>query len=792
MRRVFSATPGGIAEIYREFESDSLYFIPARTLLGREIHRQEQRRRLGWESEFSLKHSYTSANGDELHISGRADLVCRTPDATQIVELKSVAMAPLQFSNIIEAPQSFVVQTVIYAYLLSELFHTPPALVHPKLLCINIADNGRREWTLSWETSQVEDYFERYIGERRGAEAQRLREQRRRASLSKKIVFPLNQIRPAQQLIVESIEMALPENGDVLIDAPPGSGKTLAVLTSALKVALGNGSQLFYATAKGGGRNPIRKAVEQISPSSPLLSVVFLASQREICDTAQGNPTCRRCTADFKENAGDHSELPSILKDGGVFDTAKLCDLANQHGCCAVDLAHSTASQADLLVGDYNFLFDPGAKLKIFRQDESLNWYLAGDEAHNLPSRMRTNLSSEIKLAELERLWSFVTDDLWRFNDLNAIEDLRLSFKNIKEWLEVQIQQGDPGATVEVEFSLNEIEILSETFATTSGIVLAAVAQRIYDEARQALYEILASIRHFARIAKLERGRYIHFVEFDGGIIGIKCLDPSQEIAEVLNQLRGFVLFSGTLSPIDQFRREIGEPARPYVELNIGRDLACDDRLLVLNAPGIDTFKRLRDQTARKVARAIENFSSLSPGSILVVFPSYEYLYNISAILVSTKLTVLIQKPDMTFAERIEFKRSFGNSAGKMVGLVVAGGQFSEAEDYPGEACVGVAIVGPCLPPADPWKEALAAYWYDNGYDGRAAVYLIPAVKKVVQSAGRMLRLDSDRGIVLLIDDRFGRDPILSLLPTAWQDMILNHHSDWEVAAKEFWENQNK
>ncbi len=787
MKSSFSVSPGEIADHFRDNHPTEHQYIPARTRIGRSIHLEEQQRHVGWESELYLKFTYYSVRNDCLLITGRADLVQRSQELTRLIELKSIALTPSQFASLTQPPTSFLIQTKVYAYLFHKAFDTPTDLISAELRCINISDNESLDWQVEWSAVEVEALLEDQIALLRKAKAHRLRELRRRKSLARRISFPFENVRPVQQIIIETVEKAFEEGGDALIEAPPGSGKTLAVLTPSLRASLANGSQLFFATAKSGGRNPPRKAVEQLITSLSRLRVVFLASHEEICGTTKEHSLCKFCRQDSPiEGSYLPDEIPE-LKNGGIFDTTTFVKLADEYGCCATALAHAAAAQADLLVGDYNFLFDPGARLEQFQRDEPLNWYLAGDEAHNLSERSRENWSAEVNLKELNRQWSIVNDDLWRFNDFPATEVLRSAFENLRKQLDNELSRGEPGMPVEAEFSPGTTEKLYEELAINAGYVHAGAGERFDPEARDSLNRLLGTLGHFARIVQLERGRYLHYVDFDSNSIGIKCLDPSVELADVFNRLRGFVLFSGTLGPIDQFREEIGEPNRPFAEIQARKELIDDERLVVLRASGIDTRRRSRNLTARKVAQTIEKFSSLSPGAILAVFPSYEYLDKISTILDATKFNVVAQRPDMAPLDRREFRQKLTGVSGRTIGLVVAGGQFSEAEDYQGEACVGVVIVGPCLPPTDPWREALAAYWYDKGVDGGSVAFVIPALRRVVQAAGRMLRRDDDRGIVLLIDDRFGRDPIFSLLPQQWQTKIQQQQGSWEALAREFW-----
>jgi len=141
----------------------------------------------------------------------------------------------------------------------------------------------------------------------------------------------------------------------------------------------------------------------------------------------------------------------------------------------------------------------------------------------------------------------------------------------------------------------------------------------------------------------------------------------------------------------------------------------------------------------------------------------------------------------MPYAERFRLRKALERRDRTSVALVVAGGQFTEAEDYPGDACVGVVVVSPCLPPPDYWREELQAYWERRGEDGRTLAYYAPAVRRVVQAGGRLLRNETDRGVALLLDDRFLAPEFFNLLPRAWQNGLSQTSPDWKEQVERFW-----
>jgi len=306
-------------------------------------------------------------------------------------------------------------------------------------------------------------------------------------------------------------------------------------------------------------------------------------------------------------------------------------------------------------------------------------------------------------------------------------------------------------------------------------------------EVEEELYRTAGELETFASRLKCDRSRFVPYFDRREGMVGVGCLDAADELASINAGFSTVAAFSATLSPARSYIQSLGLTPRTTAVLHVDYTTGGDGRLLVLQAPGIETRFTLRRSAAGSVARLIADFATVSPGGVMAVFPSFDYLDMVAPLIREQGIETLEQRPGMTPAERLTFKRRLRKAGEGFVALTAAGGQFTEAEDFPGEQLVGVAVIGPCLPPPDFWREAIRAYWDEQGEDGSLIAYILPGVRKVVQAAGRMIRGEADRGIVLLADDRFLSEPIFPLLPPYWRRMLEHGFSDWKSEAHRFW-----
>ncbi|NQU05295.1 MAG: hypothetical protein HQ568_04315, partial [Calditrichaeota bacterium] len=312
----------------------------------------------------------------------------------------------------------------------------------------------------------------------------------------------------------------------------------------------------------------------------------------------------------------------------------------------------------------------------------------------------------------------------------------------------------------------------------------------------KALWKAYITLKDFSKILSRDQDKYLYLGDNDSRVIQLCCLDPADELREIYRRFRNVAAFSGTITPLDFYAGAMGFGERSLVKLDVS-GWYNENRCLITVASGVDTRYQARNAEYSRIAKIIKDFVKYQQGGYLTVMPSFAFLNQVAAIFQNeietpdNNIEILIQKPGMRFTERKQFTKLLKRKNATTLAFVVAGGQFTEAEDYPGDACVGVIIISPCLPPPNIIRNASLAYWERQGENGHSIAYLYTGIRRVIQAGGRLLRREDDRGVILLIGDRFMKQPVLGLLPQHWQESILQDKTDWRTRVAEFWSNKD-
>lgn len=250
--------------------------------------------------------------------------------------------------------------------------------------------------------------------------------------------------------------------------------------------------------------------------------------------------------------------------------------------------------------------------------------------------------------------------------------------------------------------------------------------------------------------------------------LALYCLLPGKEIARVTRGLRGAVFFSATLTPLPAMKRLLGGEEE---DACFALPSPFDPRNLMVVRRRVNTAYDRREGTAAQIAGALCELVAARPGSYIAYFPSYAYLSLVLDCLkkMENLPPLLVQRRDMQGDEQAAFLSAFEKEKGPKLGLCVLGGLFSEGIDLPGERLIGAAVIGMGLPVPSARLAAVRACYQRHFGDGFAYACRIPGMHKVLQAAGRVVRSESDRGIVLLLDGRYYDPAYTALLPASWQ-----------------------
>jgi DNA excision repair protein ERCC-2 len=739
------------------------------------------RRAEDYRAEVSLKFNF---QWDDylLIVRGRIDGLMET-DSTMVAEEIKTTYAPLAAMEL-ASYQAHEAQLKLYLYFL--MTENPGKQVSGRLTYLNL--DNLEEKTFLVRTGFVEgrEFFERlavaYLTVRREQESWI---QTRNDSLAK-WEFPFRETRQGQDELMEVVNQALDGERDLFAEAATGIGKTVAVLYPSLKrLAVSERiHQVFFLTAKTVGKEILKKTLAQAVEAGLRLRTVFIEAKERVCITGTG-----RCEADYCPYAYNYYRkikplLPEILARE-LITPEIVAGYAEAFQVCPFELSLDLALFADLIVADYNYLFDPGVYLRRFFVYGGRDYLFLIDEAHNLVARGREMYSASLSESDLKRLQHLIPG-----NEREVKTALHAIAAYFEAWREEMEDEQSTG------IRLNQLPELLEPELQRLVTLLEEYLNRNRNAPkREELLQSFFRIFGFTRIVGMLTREYALYVKTEESRIALHlfCLNPGPLLRRNLDHGRMAIFFSATLSPQRYFQQLLGGKTDALF-IRLTSPFLRENRLY-LHIPGVDTRYQARSRSAVKLAQCIADMVKAKSGNYLVFFPSYAYLQTILPLLkpfAGGQVRIFAQTPGMSDAEKAFFLKNF-TLAGldqSRLGLAVLGGIFGEGVDLPGDALIGVLIVGPGLPGINEDQEFIRAYFDELDNQGFFYAYLVPGLIRVIQSAGRVFRRPEDKGVVILVDDRFADERYQELLPPDWfMPGRLFSNPEYREALEEFWRN---
>ena len=593
------------------------------------------------------------------------------------------------------------------------------------------------------------------------------------------VKFPYDNVREGQRDFIHAVYRTLARGTRLYASAPTGTGKTVSVLYPAIK-ALGDGrcDKVFYLTPKHTTGEAAKACLDLFAERGAFVRAVTLYSKETLCPEAM---VCRlpggTCRLNYKRLADATLSLYELNKT--VVTRADFLRAAREFSVCPHELSFSYSELCDVIICDFNYLFDPQVYLRRYFTEGGAFAFLI-DEAHNLPERAREMYSASLSLSELDTIYdnplipkhSAIKAALKEAKD--ALFDLLYPY--LKEDLR-QDADGKPiGAAHLSELPSQMYTIVYSLLAAAEDAYRRSLREKDEEAAARALIfkELYYNIKKVAGATELFDDKYRLFIFYEGGVLSFKlfCLDTGGVIAKRVNLGHGAVFFSATLEPIEYYRSLLGAKSGGDT-LNVGSPFD-PSQLSVSIVDKISTRYSERERTAPAVCRAIAAMLSARRGNYMVFCPSFEYVELLSKTFIAKypKIHTLVQRRDMTAKEKRDFLAEFSVKDGRyLVGFCVLGGIYSEGVDLVGNSLIGAAVVGIGMPQLSYEREAMRDYYNDKYEAGTEYAYLYPGMNKVFQAAGRVIRREDDRGVIVLIDDRFA-DPIYKKsIPALWHGM---------------------
>ena len=706
------------------------------------------RRNAHYQNEVALEGEY-----QQLKVRGRADGY--DPDSNRLEEVKTyrgdLAAQPANHRQLHWA------QVKVYGWLMCQklgLSEIDLALVY-----FDIVVEGETVLNQRFDAPDLEQFFNQQCALFLDWARQEMQHRAARNAGAQSLAFPHADFRTGQRTLAESVYKAVCTGRCLMAQAPTGIGKTIGTIFPQLKaLAPQQLDKVFFLTAKTPGRKLALDAAQVLYDSSPELSlrVLELVARDKACEHLD-----KACHGDSCPLAkGFYDRLPAARQAASqvrLLDQRSLRNVALAHQVCPYYLSQEMARWSDLIVADYNYYFDFGAMLFGLAQLNQWQVSVLVDEAHNLVERARSMYSASLDQYSLKT----VRD--------SAPEALKKPLQRLnREWNALHKDQLAPYQA----YAAKPDKLLQALSLCTSAMgdyfndhpdALTGDLQAFYFDALQ-----------WAKVAELFNEHFIFDItkrsftaKRSSSTLCLRNVVPAEFIRPRLTAARSSVLFSATLSPRHYYADLLGLPAdTAWVDVESPFKA---EQLQVSIVERISTRFVHRQASLEPIVALIAQQFAAQPGNYLAFFSSFDYLQQVAQLLAERhpQIALWLQSRGMAEAERQAFLDQFTpHSQG--IGFVVLGGAFGEGIDLPGARLIGAFIATLGLPQLNPVNEQMKLRMgaiFGAGYD---YTYLYPGIQKVVQAAGRVIRSQQDRGVVMLIDDRFGEQRVRQLLPKWW------------------------
>jgi DNA excision repair protein ERCC-2 len=652
-----------------------------------------------------------------------------------------------------------------------------------------------------------------------------------------RLKFPFAQYRPGQRELAVAAYRALARGERLFLEAPTGIGKTISVFFPAVK-ALGEGKleRIFYLTATTPGRLVAEQAAADLRRAGLRLRTLTLTARAKLCVQAGQPCDPRTCPLALGYYDRRQPAMRAALACGEI--TRRVLEVVSrEHQVCPYELSLDVSEWVEVVIGDYNYVFDPRVYLRRHFAETGGNFAFLVDEAHNLVDRARAMFSAELAAGELRAVARQIKKAVPRC--AKALSRLSAALNKLAgPGAGPAGDDGEPVTGEEADLfssapkaaarparraAMNDRREETRTIRELPAELLPLLEQALDTAAawlvknepadfREPLLELYFQLHSFLRTAELYDERYVTLLQ-PGNAARIKlfCVDPSQLLGQALARGRSAVFFSATLTPVDYYRRLLGGAEGDRV-LQLASPFPPEN-LCVLVQDRIRTHYQERANSLGEVVRAIGTLTAERAGNYLVYLPSYQYLTLVVERFQAgyPAVPVLAQRPGMGEAEREAFLAAFAPDRGavfglpkhghtgppihrstdppsSLVGFAVMGGIFGEGIDLVGDRLIGAVVVGVGLPQLEIERDLIADYFQEQTGAGFDYAYTFPGMNRVLQATGRVIRSETDRGVVLLIDARFREARYRRLFPAGWRPVTAGPAEDLPVLLQRFWE----
>lgn len=746
-------------------------------LLGGRIHRKIQRQMgSGYHAEVPLQIIVPCEKLD-IVVEGRADGIIEEDGRTAVDEIKGI----LQELDLIKEPKKVhLAQAKCYAYIYAGKKELSEIGVQMTYCQMETEEVKRFYQTFSYE--ELKKWFLDLVHQYEKWAVFQIEWRQKRNQSIKQVEFPFG-YREGQKDLVVSVYRSILRKKKLFIQAPTGVGKTMATVFPAVK-AVGEelANQIFYLTAKTITRTVAEKAFLTLKEQGLAYKVITLTAKEKICfcEKAECNPDACPYAKGHFDRVND--AVFDMLTHTDDMSRDQIESYARKYTVCPFEMALDLSVWTDAVICDYNYVFDPNAHLKRFFGEGAKKEYLfLIDEAHNLVERGRAMYSASICKENFLEVRKAVKE-----------EDAKLgkAISGCNEQL-LALKRECPGHAL--YSSVSHLVPRLMNVMTEMERFLEECSQ---EEIREKVLDLYFEVRDFLSIHdKLDENYMIYTELTEEGkfYVWLFCVNPAVNLSEYLNYGVSTIFFSATLLPIQYYKKLLSTQTDDYA-VYAHTPFPEENKKVLIGSDVTTRYTRRSEEMYERYARYMLETVRKKQGNYLAFFPSYRFLNDVYEAFLTLRrekeeIFCLIQDPGMTEEEREEFLNYFEEERdGTLIGFCVMGGIFSEGIDLTEERLIGTWIVGTGLPQVCLERELLKQYFDEKGMSGFEYAYLYPGMNKVLQAAGRVIRTDTDRGMIFLLDDRFLLRQYRAVFPREWSKATSIRLSQTAEVVAEFWD----
>lgn len=743
--------------------------------MGSRIHQKIQKNMgPGYHAEVPLKREI-ECEEFILRVEGRADGILEEKGKVTVDEIKGVLW---DIHTLEEPVPVHLAQAKCYAAIYAQKAELKKIGV--QMTYCQMDTEEIRRFSQQYDVDELEEWFEKVVEEYKKWAGFQLRWRRSRNISAAGIKFPYP-YREGQKEIAVSVYRTILRKKTLFLQAPTGVGKTMATIFPAVK-ALGEqvGNKIFYLTAKTIARTVAEQAFEILREQELRIKTLVLTAKEKICFCEN-----TQCNPEFCPYAKGHFDrvneaLYALINEQDEFSREKICEYAEKYRVCPFELSLDASVFADAVICDYNYVFDPDAQLKRFFAEGKNDEYLfLVDEAHNLVERGREMYSAQLYKEDLMELKKEVGEKSGKlYKNLEICNKVFLEYKRECE-----------GYRILDNLSVLYLKLLN---LMTS---LDEYREECEEEVRDQVVDLYFKVRSFININERLDENYVCYsqMEEDGRFkIKLYCVNPSANIQECLDMGRSTVFFSATLLPIQYYKRLLSTKKDNYA-VGVRSPFKKKHRLII---NGWDVNTKYKDRTPsmyNKYAQYLLRMISVKKGNYMAFFPSYKFMGEVmeefERLTEQCDVECIVQNPYMKEEERDEFLHTFKKKRkNSLLAFCIMGGIFSEGIDLDEKKLIGAAILGTGVPQICLEREILKDYFDREGLGGYDYAYRFPGMNKVLQAAGRVIRTEEDKGVILLLDERFRERRYRERFPEEWDDCENCRYHELEPKLRNFWD----